>query len=278
MESIRGVHRTIAVGSCKGGVGKTTISVNLALALRRSGYNVGLFDADLYGPNVPLMLGYRRRQSRFPFSGVASDGSSIPFIPLYRADKNPYVKPHRRFGLQSMSLGFWFSEESVASDTGSLGGTMVSQVLRDVQWESVDYLIIDLPPGTGDLLQVIFASIPMDGVVMVTTPHEMALLDTARSVRQFKQFGVKIIGKILNMSHLICPKCGERIEMNLGNYEEQSVLSELDLLGSVPLDPAFARTIDASHPLLQKEITNPSAVALCAVANRIVEMTTDAQL
>lgn len=270
--TLKNVTSVIAVGSCKGGVGKTTISVNLAMALRREGLNVGLFDADLFGPNVPLMLGIRRHESRFPMSMKrGKDGKSVSFIPLYHKDEEQYIEPTKRFGLQIMSLGFWFSEKVVTKDTGYLGGHLVSQVLRDVRWSELDILIIDLPPGTGQLLQMFLESVHINGMVIVTTPQEMSLLDTSRSVQFFRQCGIPILGRVENMSYFTCPHCGKRTDVFEDKTQDWTEYIELPPLGSVPLDRSLSRAIDADHPFTQLTPNSPAANAIKDIARNILK-------
>ena len=267
------VSSVIAVGSCKGGVGKTTVSVNLAMAFRRAGLSVGLFDADLYGPNVPLMLGIRRKEARYPMSMTRGTGEqSLSFIPLYRKDQAPYIEPVRRFGLQAMSLGFWFGETEGSKDPSSLGGHLVRQVLRDIRWSEVDILIIDLPPGTGQLMHMLLESIHIDGVVIVTTPQEMSLLDTGRSVEFFRQSGASILGRVENMSYFTCPHCGKKTEVFENRTTEWEVFNDMPFLGSIPLDQSLGRAIDANHPFTQLTPDSVAARAVNEIAGKLREI------
>ena len=264
------VSSVIAVGSRKGGVGKTTVSVNLAMAFRRGGLNVGLFDADLYGPNVPLMLGIRRREAHYPMSIKKETGKqSLSFIPLYRKEQAPYIEPVRRFGLQAMSLGFWFGETEGSKNPSSLGGHLVRQVLQDIRWSEVDILIIDLPPGTGQLLHMLLESIHIDGIVLVTTPQEMSLLDTGRSVEFFRQSGTSILGRVENMSYFKCPHCRKKTEIFENRTKEWEIFNDIPFLGSIPLDQSLGRAIDANHPFTQLTPDSAAARAVQEIARGI---------
>lgn len=269
MSSIGSKTSIIAVGSCKGGVGKTTISVNLAMALRRTGSEVGLFDADLYGPNIPLMLGLRNYTSRSPFAFKNKAGSETPFIPLYRKDSQPYIDPIRKFGIYAMSLGLWFSERSVAHDPSFLGSQLVTQVLSDIKWPRLDYLIIDLPPGTGQFMQTTVSQCNIDGVLLVTTPQDMTLLDTGKSLEMFRHLGINVLGRVENMSYLICPECSNKAEVYSTGFDDWHVLDEIELLGKIPLDCRFARPVDADHPFTQVDINTNEAKPFVDLAENI---------
>jgi ATP-binding protein involved in chromosome partitioning len=244
-QPIPNVTHILAVASGKGGVGKTTVTVNLALALAMQGARVGVFDADVYGPNVPLMLGVRRKQS--------AEG----WLPIGRAEKEPYIKPLERYGLRVMSIGFLVGEaEAVVPDPRFLG-LIVARTLKDTLWGELDYLLVDLPPGTGEPQQTMISSVQVDGVVVVTTPQDLSLLDASRSMGLYRKGGVPIIGVVENMSYMICPDCGHRIEPFHRSNREWGVQDEaLEVLGRIPMDIAISRGIDAGHPLVE---ANPKA-------------------
>ena len=264
------IGTVIAIGSCKGGVGKTTVAVNLAMALRRSGLNVGLFDADLYGPNVPLMLGLRNREEKIPFYFTnQATGEAKTFIPLYSSRETPKIQPLKKYGLQIMSLGLWFDETTAARDSSMLGGHLVAEVMTNTQWSNLDFLVIDLPPGTGEFQMVFLSKAKVDGVVLVTTPQEMTLLDTGRSVELLEELGISILGRIENMGYLICPNCGERIDVYSTGYENWHVLDNIPLIGTIPLDHAYSKPIDAYHPFTQVSLDTPQAEPIVEIAEAI---------
>ena len=235
------VSRVVAIASGKGGVGKTTVAVNLALALRRGGARVGIYDADLYGPNVHLMLGVRGRKE------------ARRFIPLARAETEPYIRPLRRFGLQVMSVGFWLDDAETVRDDARLGAQMIRQTLQDVIWGQLDYLIIDFPAGTGEPQATLLSTIHIDGVILVTTPQDMSLMDTTRSLGLFRQTGVAMLGLVENMSYFVCPHCGKVVEVFAREQRswEIDAATTISRLGRVPLDSAISRRVNADHPLTQ---------------------------
>lgn len=263
------MRRILAIASCKGGVGKTTVSVNLALALRRRGARVGLYDADLYGPNVPLMLGIRGRAALYPLSVLDGRGRSVGMIPVARRDAAPYIQPFRRFGLAVMSVALWFGDTEAVMDAPSFGAAMIRQTLQDVLWGELDYLLLDFPPGTGEPQQTLLSTIRIDGVIVVTTPQELSLLDTGRSIRHFRHLGVPILGVVENMSRMICPHCGKELNVFGCEGEQRPLVHDVPVLGRLPLDPALGRRIDADHPLTQLSLDSPQALALCVIADRV---------
>jgi len=263
-QPIAGVARTLAVASGKGGVGKTTVTVNLALALAQAGAQVGVFDADIYGPNIPLMLGIRRSKTA---SGM---------LPIARAGREPYIEPLQRFGLKIMSIGLLIGEADTVMPDPRFAGRIVSQTLLDVRWGQLDYLLIDLPPGTGEPQQSLANIVAIDGAVVVTTPQDLSLLDAGRSLGLFRQASVPILGVIENMSYLICPHCGEQIEVFHRSERRWQVADEaLELLGRIPMGIAISRGIDAGHPLLQDEPDAAEAALFRAIAERIGQKLND---
>jgi ATP-binding protein involved in chromosome partitioning len=260
MLPLPGVTYVLAVASGKGGVGKTTVSVNLALALQQSGARVGLFDADLYGPNVPLMLGIRRKS--------AAQG----LVPVARADPQPYIKPLERFGLKVMSLGFLLGDTTTIQPDALFAGQIIRQTLQDVLWAPLDFLLIDLPPGTGEPQHTLARTVPLNGVLIVTTPQDLSLMDASRSLGMFWEAGIPILGVIENMSYLHCPHCGEEIEVFHRSGRKWLVEDEeLERLGRIPMDIAISRGIDAGHPLMQAVPDAPQAKAFLDIAGKIIE-------
>jgi ATP-binding protein involved in chromosome partitioning len=237
---LAGVRKVVAVASGKGGVGKTTVAVNVALALRRDGARVGLFDADVWGPNVPLLLGVHRRRG----------GAAL--IPIARRDPRPYIEPLERFGLRLMSFGLVVGERDTVLADPALTGRMVTQTLRDVRWGDLDVLLLDLPPGSGEPQHSLLRGVPVDGALVVTTPQDLALLDAGRSLGMFRRAGVPVLGVVENMSFLVCPHCGERVPVFHGSERAWAIREEgVDVLGRVPLDVTLSRAVDAGHPLVQ---------------------------
>lgn len=261
-ERIAGVGKILAIASGKGGVGKTTVTVNLALALAARGARVGLFDADIYGPNVPLMLGVRRKTSANASATltVARAGQHVPFIP-----------PLERYGLSIMSIGLLVGELDTVMPDSRFAGRIVSQTLRDVKWGELDYLLIDLPPGTGEPQQSLVEQFVLDGVIIVTTPQDLSLLDASRSLGLYRQAGVPILGAIENMSYLICPHCGEQIEVFHRSQHAWAVQDEaVELLGRIPMALEISRGIDTGHPLLQSAPGAAETLVFREIAARVV--------
>jgi ATP-binding protein involved in chromosome partitioning len=257
-QRIEAVTRTLAIASGKGGVGKTTVTVNLALALAQSGARVGIFDADIYGPNIPLMLGIRQTKT------------APGMLPVARADRTPYIPPVERFGLKVMSIGLLVGEADTVMPDPRFAGRIVSQTLRDVRWGQLDYLLVDLPPGTGEPQQSLVEVVALDGAVLVTTPQDLSLLDAGRSLGLFRRAGVPVLGVIENMSYLICPHCGEQVEVFHRSDRQWRLAEEApELLGRIPMDLAISRGIDSGHPLLQDAPAASQAAEFRAIAERI---------
>jgi ATP-binding protein involved in chromosome partitioning len=257
---IPGIAYVLAVASGKGGVGKTTVAVNLALALHEGGVRVGLFDADLHGPNIPLMLGVALK----PSAGKPLN------IPVVRADPKPYIPPLERFGLKSMSLGLLVGDTDTIFADGPLAGRMICRTLQDVIWGELDVLLLDFPPGTGEPQRTLLNTLHFDGVVLVTTPQDLSLMDTSRSVGLFRQKGVPILGVIENMSFLYCPHCGEPIEVFARSQREWAITdTAFEQLGRIPLHMSLSRGIDTAHPLLQSTPDTPEAMALRRLAAEV---------
>lgn len=241
------VKKIIAIASGKGGVGKTTVTVNLALALQALGLKIGIFDADIYGPNVPLMLGVRRKM----------DGEA--FVPVVRrADAPPYINPLERFGLQVMSTGLLVSESQVISPLSDGIGKLVLQTMKDTLWDDLDYLLLDLPPSAGQPQQALIQHVHLAGVIIVTTPQSMSLLDASRACQHFQNHNINIMGVVENMSFVICKACGEKTPIFAQPDQERPAnLDAQTLLHQIPLDPSFSKRISSQHPLLQP---NPSGL------------------
>jgi ATP-binding protein involved in chromosome partitioning len=253
-----GVSRVVAVASGKGGVGKTTIAVNLALALHQSGARVGLFDADLYGPNVPLMLGVRRERS------------AGGYVPIARADRTPYIQPLRRFGLTVMSIGFVLGDSDAVLPDARDAGEIIRQTLQDVVWGDLDFLLLDFPPGSGEPQQTLLNTIHIDGVLVVTTPQDLSLLDSSRSLASFRQASVPVVGVIENMSYLNCPHCGDPVEVFFRSERQWDVDGpEIETLGRIPIDIEISRGIHSGHPLVQSAPDAPQAKIFREIAAKL---------
>jgi ATP-binding protein involved in chromosome partitioning len=223
------VGSIIAIGSGKGGVGKTTIAVNLALALARMGHKVGLLDADVYGPNVPLMLG-------------ATDTPRL-------TDDNRII-PLERYGLKVISVGFLNPGDKPLIWRGPMLHKIIGQFLQQVEWGELDYLIADLPPGTGDVAISLIQTVPLTGAIVVSTPSDVSLQDARKAIEMFRQVKVEILGIVENMSHFNCPHCGHEIDIfSKGGVEKTAKQFGLSFLGSVELDPEVRKGGDTGRPV-----------------------------
>lgn len=257
--SLSGIDKTLVIASGKGGVGKTTVTVNLALALQRTGAKVGIFDADIYGPNVPLMLGIH--QSR------ASQG----YLPIVRRKGAlPYIATVERFGLKLMSIGLIMGEQQVINPLPDEVGRLVVQTLHDVLWGELDFLLIDLPPSAGQPQADLVRLVKLNGVVIVTTPQDLSLLDAGRSLLMFQQANVPILGIVENMSYFICPNCQEKHEIFQQSKQwRPPALAEAPVLGRVPLTAEISRSINQSDPLMHDNPTGVQAQAFMEIATAL---------
>lgn len=243
-----GVQHTIAIASGKGGVGKTTVSVNIACALAKEGYKVGLMDADIYGPNVPLMMGT----------------STLP--PLQEGK----VVPAENFGVKVMSMGFLVKPNEAVIWRGPMLHGAVNKFLKEVLWGDLDYLIVDLPPGTGDVQLSLSQSIPLTGALIVTTPQDVALLDVRKSIAMFEKVKVPILGVIENMSGFECPHCGTKTNIfDKGGGAKAAASLNIPFLGEVPLVTDVRAGGDQGHPIVLTHPENPAARALTDAAKKL---------
>jgi len=241
--------RVIAVASGKGGVGKSTVAVNLAVALARDGAAVGLLDADITGPNIPLMLGLEGQPGK--------------------TDDNK-ISPLTRHGVKAISIQFFVPQGQPIIWRGPLVGGAITQFLRDVDWGELDYLVIDLPPGTSDAQLTLAQAVPISGSVLVTTPQEVSLLDVEKALAMFKRMSVPVIGVVENMTALACPHCGEMIELfGRGGGERFSREHGLEYLGGVPLDVTVRQGGDVGVPAVAQREPGPAAKALTGIARTI---------
>ncbi len=243
------VKHTVAISSGKGGVGKSTVAVNLAVALAQQGAKVGLMDADMYGPNVPMMMGIRKQPEQ-------QDGKLLP------------AESH---GVKLISMGFFVPEETPLTWRGPMIHTAIQQFFRDVLWGELDYLLIDLPPGTGDAQLSISQLVPLSGAVIVTTPQEVALHDSRKGLVMFQKVNVPLLGIIENMSHFICGKCGERTEIfSYGGGERAAEKLGIPFLGRIPIDPAIRAGGDAGMPIVVANPNSPQAKAFMEIASALI--------
>ncbi len=227
-QSLPGVKRIIAVGSGKGGVGKSTVSSNLAIALSQQGYKVGLLDCDLYGPSVPLMFGVAHQQPH--------------------ADAQDRIIPIEAHGLKLMSMGFLLGEDSPVIVRGPLANRYTQQFLQQVAWGELDVLILDLPPGTGDIQLTLVQTVTLDGAIIVTTPQEVAMIDARKAVSMFAKVNVPILGLIENMSYFECDH-GERYQLfGQGGAQRECERIKVPLLGQIPLEPIIGKRCDGGEP------------------------------
>ena len=254
------IKNIIAVASGKGGVGKTTVTVNLALALQQEA-RVGIFDADVYGPNVPIMLGIHRRKAAKGFAAIAR-----------RVNAAPYIKPLTRFGLNIMSIGLLVAENQVIDPARSPDavGQLVVQTIKDVLWEPLDYLLIDLPPSAGQPQAALLQRVPMKGVVIVTTPQDLSLLDASRSLLLFQEADVPILGIVENMSYFVCPNCDEKHEIFQRSAKwRPAALEDAPILGQIPLITAVSQGINQANPLMHEHPDTPQAAAFLTIASAL---------
>ena len=245
---VEGVKNIIAVGAGKGGVGKTTVAVNLAIALSQSGGRVAMIDGDIYGPNVPIMLGISTQ--------LATDGKKII--------------PAEQYGIQLVSMAFLTTDDSPVIWRGPMLHGVIQQFFREVRWTGIDYLIVDMPPGTGDVALSLSQSVPVAGSVLVTTPQTVAVADTRRAVRMYQKLNVPTLGLIENMSHFVCPTC--RTESDIfgkGGGEALATDLSVPFLGRIPIYEPIRVGGDTGVPIVVGEPDSPAAQAFRAAAQRL---------
>lgn len=267
---LENVGRLLVVGSGKGGVGKSTVSVNLAVALGKKGARVGLLDGDAYGPSIPMMLGVRRK--------AASKGSEA-VLPLAERKEIPpemKIKPLPRYGIKIMSVGFFIGEEQAVAPMPDVLGMLIRQLLYSVDWGELDYLIIDLPPGTSEPQATLCREMQLDGAVLVTTPQDIARIDTSKALAMFQAADVPVLGLVQNMDGFLCPHCGDRVDIFPRSQEARILLDDLRLLGRVPLDPAAVVSGDKGHPVVISMPESPVAHAFLGVAEEVMSILKEA--
>jgi ATP-binding protein involved in chromosome partitioning len=246
-----GVRAIVAVASGKGGVGKSTVAVNLALGMKANGLRVGVLDADIYGPSVPRMLGISGKPSM--------------------AGKNT-LRPMENYGLECMSIGFLVPEDTPMIWRGPMVMSALQQMLRDVDWGELDVMIVDMPPGTGDAQLTMAQQVALAGAVIVSTPQDIALIDARKGLAMFQKVNVPVLGIIENMSYFLCPHCGERSDIfSHGGARREAARLGTEFLGEVPLDLAIRETSDEGRPITVSQPGSPYAKTFRDIAARIWE-------
>jgi ATP-binding protein involved in chromosome partitioning len=243
------VKYKIAVASGKGGVGKSTVSVNLALAFARLGKKTGLLDSDIYGPSIPLMLGVHDRPE---FDGQL-------------------LRPIDKYGVKLMSLGFLTDEDSPVIWRGPLVMRALQQLMKDVHWGDLDIMLFDMPPGTGDAQLTLSQSVTLDGAIIVSTPQDVALIDAVKGVKMFEKVNVPILGIIENMSYFLCPHCNERTDIfSAGGAKRECARLGVELLDEIPLDVEIRKGGDEGRPVVERNPQNEQAKAFIKIAEKII--------
>ena len=254
-KGIPGVKSVIAVASAKGGVGKSTVATNLALALKDAGMSVGLMDADIYGPSIPTMFGIHDR-------------------PAITEDRR--IHPLERDGIKLLSIGFLVPPEKALIWRGPMVMGAVQQFLNDCEWGELDVLVVDMPPGTGDAQLTLVQQVALAGVVMVTTPQDVALIDVVRGIQMFESTHAPIVGVVENMSGYVCPSCGHTEEIfGKGGGESTAQRYGVPFLGSVPIDPRVVRSGDSGRPVVAAHPDSPAAEAFRGMADNVVRFLQD---
>ena len=244
---VPGVANIIAVASGKGGVGKSTVAVNLALALKELGLRVGILDADIYGPSMPRLLGLKGE-------------------PQQVADK---LAPMEAYGVKAMSMGFLVDEETPMIWRGPMVMSALSQMLKDVAWGELDVLVVDMPPGTGDAQLTMAQQVPLAGAVIVSTPQDLALIDARKGLNMFRKVNVPVLGLVENMSAFVCPHCGERSDIfGHGGAKSEAARLGVPFLGEVPLLSSIRETSDSGRPVVATAPASPAAEAFREIAAR----------
>ncbi|OGA89106.1 MAG: hypothetical protein A3G27_01180 [Betaproteobacteria bacterium RIFCSPLOWO2_12_FULL_66_14] len=246
-QSLPGVKNVIAVGAGKGGVGKTTVAVNLAIALAKSGGKVGIIDGDLYGPNVPIMLGMKTE--------LVTDGAKIV--------------PAEKYGLQVISMAFLTGDDAPIIWRGPMLHGALQQFFREVRWSALDYLIVDMPPGTGDVALSLSQTVPVAGAIVVTTPQQVSLSDSRRAVAMYKKLNIPVLGIIENMAYFACPNCHHEADIfGHGGGETMATALGTPFLGRIPIYQPIREGSDAGVPLVISEPESPAGRAFMAAAER----------
>jgi ATP-binding protein involved in chromosome partitioning len=245
-----GVNNIVAIGSGKGGVGKTTVAVNLAVALAKMGYRTGLLDADIYGPNVPLMM----------------NANAQP-----RVLGENRIEPLQNFGVKVISVGLLNPGDKPLVWRGPMLHNIVRQFLQQVEWGELDYLVVDLPPGTGDVVISLFQTVPLTGAVVVSTPSDVSLQDGRKAIEMFRTARVDILGMVENMSHFVCPHCRQEIDIfSKGGVARTAGQFGVPFLGSIELDPDIRKGGDTGKPAVLEGESSPHAKSFFAFAKSVI--------
>ncbi len=246
---IPGIKHIIAVASGKGGVGKSTVSVNLAMALSLAGHKVGMLDADIYGPSQPRMMGISGQPN-------TKDGQTL--------------EPMENYGVKCMSMGFLIPDDTPMIWRGPMVMSAIQQLLRDVNWGELDVLVVDMPPGTGDAQLTMAQQVPLAGAVIVSTPQDISLLDARKGLNMFRKVEVPVLGMIENMSYFACPNCGHRSEIfSHGGAHKEAERLGIDFLGEVPLDIEIRETSDGGHPIVVSKPDSENAKVFREIGERV---------
>jgi ATP-binding protein involved in chromosome partitioning len=249
-----GVKNTIAVASGKGGVGKSTVAVNLAVALAKNGFKVGIIDADIYGPSIPLMLGINKKPQIF------QSRETMKMIPLVN------------YGIKIISIGFLIDDNAPVIWRGPMASGAVKQFMTDVDWDELDYLVFDMPPGTGDIQLTLVQTIPLTGAVVVTTPQEVSLIDARKAVKMFNRVNVPVLGIVENMSYFIAPDTGKKYDIfGSGGGKQLAESSEIPFLGGIPIDPRIRIGGDKGVPIIYDMPDSEHAEAIINIAKNLGE-------
>lgn len=248
------VKNTIAVASGKGGVGKSTVAVNLAVTLAKSGAKVGLLDADIYGPSIPLMLGLTEKPK------------------LQQTENGVKILPLEKFGIKVISIGLLIDDEAPVIWRGPMVSGAIKQFMTDVEWEELDYLIFDLPPGTGDIQLTLVQTIPLTGGVIVTTPQEVSLIDARKALKMFQRVNVPVLGIVENMSYFIAPDTGKKYDLfGSGGGEKTSRELSIPFLGGIPIDPRIREGGDIGIPIVESIPDSEHSKNLMKISENLVE-------
>lgn len=248
---VKGVKKIIAVASGKGGVGKSTTAVNLALALNKLGKKIALFDADIYGPSIPTMLGYENQPV------VSYDGKTFNAFEVH--------------GIKSMSIGTLIDRDAPIIWRGAKAGGALEQLLTQVEWGDIDIMVIDMPPGTGDIQITLAQKLKIDGAVIVSTPQDIALIDAVKGVNMFQKVDIPILGIVENMSYYICPNCGHRQEIfGHAGARETAARMGVKFLGEIPLNIEIRTHADEGKPIVEELPESPQALSYMEIAKKLV--------